>query len=325
MISFAILGKEISESVLVSLIFCFQTLIPSVFPMMVATSILCRSGVLENCLKNIRKDSILGIRKDDWSIIITSWLSGFIIGPKIFYSRYENDVTDYAALTSNAGLGFVVSYVGIYLWDSFIFGIYIYTVQILISYVIFKLLPCKKHEISDQKAKKIPFINCITDSVQSCSKTVLYMCGFTVFFTSLKTVILCFGEHGAVKEIIVSSLTDINTGTFLSIGFSSPVVCAFLTGFTIGFGGLCVFFQTASVCKINAGKFLLKKLILGALLGVFLTIYAALFNISPSAKTVSILNDNANVTNIIISTFCLFIWINYFKFWLKSKLISKKY
>ena len=70
-------------------------------------------------------------------------------------------------------------------------------------------------------------------------------------------------------------------GAFKCLEFSNIYIKAFFTGFTVGFGGICVHFQIFSVCKelpLNKKVFSLFKLLQGILLGILAIIYVSFIN-----------------------------------------------
>ena len=250
----------------------------------------------------------LGVHKSDIGIILTSWVSGFIVGPKNFSKKYRGDITSYALLTSNAGFGFVVSLVGVALWNNMQFGIYIFIVQLMISFFIFIVSKKDFRTLQVEDNVKKPFFNTVTNSVLLSTKTMLEICGFTIFFSIIKftiKTIFCLDKKSNILSVI-SAMLEVSDGIFSVIKLENIFLCAFLTGFTIGFGGLCVCFQTFTIENINKKKFLICKLIQGIFLGLFTSLYVKKHKIEP-LKIASLNVFSLKYTNIIISTIFLFL------------------
>lgn len=133
--------KYISISVTESLNFCYKSLIPSLFPFMVLSSvILYTMGTLENYkILNILLDNCKTYANE----IFLGSLCGFVIGAKGICEKFKatDSKTDFnraIVLSSNAGVGFVVGCVGCVIWKSIWFGICLYVAQILSAIIIFK-------------------------------------------------------------------------------------------------------------------------------------------------------------------------------------------
>ena len=303
--------KIVVDASINALTMCFLKLIPSIFPFMILSNILLNLNILDSCKKPI-------------ILVILSWISGFIVGPSFLTRLNKNeDISDYVALTSNAGIGYVISFVGITIWGNLMLGIILYFVQILSSLIIFCF--SKKPSIKfESYSKKASILTIITSSVQASTKTTLDICGFTVFFSVLKDIFSALlGSKGVA--IIVSSTLEISSGVLDAIRINNTILCAFFTGFSIGFGGLCIYMQTLSVCMdshINKLRFFCKKFLQGIICGLFATIICKIFNLEPLGSAFTIVNKNINKFNIVLSAFFLFLVICLLKKTLKKKLYS---
>ena len=256
--------------------------------------------------------------------ILLTWLSGFIVGPKNLCENAKNeDLTALVFLTSNAGVGFVISYVGITLWGSLSYGAFLYFSQIIFSFMIYVFSKNKNKKIC-LNCKKEPHLTTFTKSVQNGVKTMLDICGFTVFFSIIKSLLLKKFENGFFTMLVASSL-EISSGAFASISAENTVLCAFFTGFTTGFGGVCMCMQTFSVCKdacINKTKFMCKKLLHGLLCGAVSMLFVACTGIEPLKQTYNNLDSNFGIYDLIIGAFFVFLSLNTLKKSLKNKLYS---
>ena len=133
--------KYVSLAVVNGLKFCGNKLIPSLYPFMVLSSIM---------LYTIRVDGDYKISKnilDNCKIytneIIIGCICGFVIGAKGICGKYkanysENDFNRAILLSSNAGIGFVIGCVGCTIFNDIFYGVYLYAMQILSGYILFK-------------------------------------------------------------------------------------------------------------------------------------------------------------------------------------------
>lgn len=280
LLSFICFGRILSNEIVNTIIFCGVKLIPSIFPFMVLCSIISEITKADEKVSNKK---ILGISKNDIVLIIISSVSGFLVGPKLFSKRYNEDITSYAILTSNAGLGFVLFYVGISLWNSLKFGIFIFLVQNIVALLLYTFTKKETLTCHQINFKKKPFFNTVTDSIISSTKVMSEICGFTIFLSAIKSIVIhAFNlEKNPIISSIVSITLEIGGGMQDAIKFKSNVLCALLTGFAIGFGGICVCFQIFSIENIDRKKFIKYKLFQGLIVGILCCIYVKIFEIDP--------------------------------------------
>lgn len=314
--------RVITDVITDTLKFCVNKLIPSIFPFMVLTAVFSQIN-----FKIDRNRAFLGINNDLFKVIAFSWLSGFIVGPKQLSRCVEDsDITSYALLSSNAGIGFVISYIGLTLWDNIIFGIFLFFVQISTSIAIFNLSK-KKNKFFNVKSKNIPVLSAISDSILQSTNSMLSICGFTVFFVVVKQLIcsvMKIHTDGCVYTTI-SVLTEISSGALASVHNKSNLISGFFSGFCIGFGGICMCMQTFAVCEnnyINRVEFVIKKLIQGVICGIFCAIYVMANNLEPSKNVYLSFSEDYCLNTIIINTVFFFTILLIIKNYLKKKLIS---
>lgn len=320
-------SKLISKSIIDTLIFCFEKLIPSIFPLMIVCSIISESKIIDN-LSNEKKSKIFGVLKNDVGIVISSWISGFLIGPRLLFEKYgEEDLTDYALLTSNAGIGFVVSYIGISLWNNIYWGIFLYISQLLVSLLIFKISKTKVKNSYSASVEKKSISDCIVKSVQSSTKTMLDICSYTIFFTFVKEIIILIiaDKNNLIFSCILSCIFEISSGCKNTILLDGNILCGILTGFCVGFGGICMCFQTFSVCKVNKLKFTVKKLLQGIIVGILSGLFILFFDISLTENVSYVFKQYPVSICVVINTMFIFLLCLFAKKWLKVKIIKNKY
>jgi len=275
--------KYINNSVYRSILFCVKSLIPSIFPFMVVSLFVTRTSILYIIENNASSKLLnkLGICKKYFSSIIVGSLSGYITGAKCICEAYEKDGTDSISfsnaviLSNNAGLGFVVSYVGIILWNDIFFGIYVYIAQLLSSILLAFFLFKKTYD----EAEIAYFNNCsftkaISLSITDSARTLFMISSYYVFFSVVTDILSIYIPYPFSS--FISLLCEFCKGVTLSKNFASVYLSSFLTGFSIGFGGICVFMQLMNVCEkypLDKGKYLLFKLMHGFLLGIISMAY----------------------------------------------------
>lgn len=310
-------AKYISDSILNSLSFCSKTLIPSVFPFMVLSLFLIYSSLLESNLRNtyISKNNILGVCKIYNNSIILGSLSGFVTGSRCvckIYDSYNTDVNSFnhaVAISSNAGIGFTVSCVGILIWGSPLFGVLIYILQIglaiLLGRLFYKKSNCSRYTV---QASHPSITKAFTDSVTDSAYSLLSICAFVTVFTILSDILaLCLPED---LSYLINIFFEFSSGSFKCIMSEHNYINGFLSGFCIGFGGLSAIFQIISSCAdhpFNKGKFFLFKMTHGFMLGLLTSAAVLIFHFEPIKHSSFIYRTGFNGVAIYAPLLILFI------------------
>ncbi len=313
--------KDINLTIYNSLIFCGNTLICSIFPFMVISSFISNTYIIEKLLSK-SKNNILGICKIYLPSIILGSIAGFVTGAKCIREIYSKNPTDSESfsnaiiLSSNAGIGFIVACVGVRIWNSTIYGFILYAFQIIISLFLGKIFFRKKQDenyfIITQKAN---YINAFTDAISSSAQVIITMCSFIIFFSIIITTISTLFPIETRTEVssILNIFLEFCTGAFKCVSFKNTLLCGFLTGFSIGFGGLCVHFQIFSVCNnfpLSKGKFFVFKLIHGLLLGAISSIIVFSLKLEPNNSSIAIINELINIKGLLFITgFILIVYL----------------
>ena len=284
-----IYSRALSLAVIETSFFCVKRLIPSIFPYMVFASFISESGLLN--IVNKIPDSIcskLGICKKYLPEILLGMLCGFVSGAKLISEKYDNyskkEATSSIFLSSVAGPGFVISFIGITLLKRIEFGIFLYITQILVSIILNKAY-FKQEFQNEYKAtlKKQGLIDSFCSSVFNSSHTIITICAYTIIFSTMVSIIKAlFSLNNGYIIAIVSSILEISKGVEASINLSNYLVTACLIGFSVGFGGICVIFQTISVSKsncLNKTQFIILKLLQGTFCSLLAMLYIKLTNL----------------------------------------------
>ena len=161
---------------------------------------------------------ILGNCKIYLNEILIGNICGFVIGAKGICQKFNdytdiNDFNNSIFLSSNAGVGFVVGCVGGVIYENINFGIFLYIVQIISGYIIFKLCAKKRETciVFADNTKGQGLIEGIVKAVKVSTSTILTVCGFNVFFSALCDLIInSFGINKSVyQSVIVKVFFDI--------------------------------------------------------------------------------------------------------------------
>lgn len=286
--------ENVKSSIRDSFKFCVNSLIPSIFIFMVISSFALYSSVFSGVFDVLPKGFFnkIGICRKHFATVLLCSLCGFVGGPKIICEDYkqnhvnEQDFSNAIILSSNAGIGFLVSCVGIGIWNDALFGIFLYLFQISSAFLLGKFL-LKHSELalaSDKRNEKpLDLSVAFTRAVTTSCSTVISICAFVVVFSCFISVMLSF--LGISEEstwyAIVTSVFEFCKGSFLVFNTRNFLFSAFLSGFCVGFGGICVHFQTFAVCEglpLNKLEFVKFKAIHGVLCGFFCVLYMLIKN-----------------------------------------------
>ena len=314
----SVIANTTSEALAV----CYFKLIPSIFPFMVLSGFFMNiSGKKHTIVKN--EKSYSDKYKASCFVILLSWISGFVVGPKyLCENELEQDATSKVFLCSNAGIGFVISYVGVILWGNIFFGIFLYFIQLIWSLTIYLLIEGNSFSNNIEKFRQ-PIISAMTSSIQNSTRSMLDICGFTVIFSIIKNIFSKF-LNSELLTLIISSTLEISSGALASVCNKNNLICAFFTGFTVGFGGVCMCMQTFAVCigdNIKKLKFIEMKLIHGILCGLSSLFFVMISKVAP-VNQVWLNNDEFGIFGIVISALFLCSLLNLIKKLLKNKLYS---
>lgn len=280
--------KNINSSVFRSIGFSYKILVPALFPTLILSGIMSSVVRLYSsfcCSENepLDKCKILKIN------IITGMICGFVVGARAIcenlakFKTKSNKISLYIALSSNAGIAFVVGFVGLKIWDDFTLGIYLYFVQILSALIVFllvkNLLP-ENEIISFRRLDidKLGVIEVITNSVSGAYSTMGLICSFNVFATIVTGLLLSYFNASGIFESFVLSFVDFSMG-LTSLDNANKLVSLALTGFAIGFGGISVHLQTFAICEGYGLKklvFFLYKFLQGILCACLSMLYLLL-------------------------------------------------
>ena len=234
--------------------------------------------------------------------VLIGWFCGFPAGASAAAELYKNGVCSakeaerIAAVSSAASPVFVISFVGQTLFGSTRAGIAIEAAQLsasLITSLIFgKLLP-KDNDFALPKSRKnggnSPVFPGIADTVvygiTDAARASVSLCGFLVFFGTVSAHIgkLCLSLGiSPVVSALLSGVFEITSGCSSAVeACGDTVFSPLLVGFSVGFSGLSVIFQSLSLLRengIGCRAFFLSRLLSGFLCSLFCTAAYCLFS-----------------------------------------------
>ncbi len=329
------------------IIYCANTLIPSLFIFMIFTSFIVNSGVTQNLSKILNPVTkfLFYLPGCTAPIIILSLIGGYPVGARGAKSLYESKEINIEQLNRlmtfsvNAGPAFIIEIVGNILLKNYRLGFLIFIVQIILSISIGiisgifarqKKLDFYFNENTD-KNKKLNISDSLIKSCSDTSKSIIIMSALIVVFYTLieilKSSILTkdvlshfFASNDSINNFrtIFISILEMTSGCNEVIYKSAPTSIIL---FAVGFGGICAHLQIKSIFgedNFDFIKFTVYRLINGILTVLFVPMVMNLFQYySPTFLNTSqppqISLSSTNLGSVLLVTLALYfvICVNY--------------
>lgn len=286
---------------------CAGTIIPSLFPLLTASSLMAAMGLPDRlgrlCAPMMsRLFSVSGLGA---APLVLGLTGGYPLGAAAAAQLYRGGSIDKAqaeqllAFCNNSGPAFIVGAAGMGVFGSTGAGFVLYAAHILaalLTGIVFSRrtgnAPVAMPETTAVKRQSpaAAFPDCVRASVTG----TLYICGFVVFFSVFVSILTDIGMISALCGIIAQRLPISLTGAsalltgLLELGSGigalsgvpvSPGALA-AAAFILGWGGLSVHFQTLSVLEgldLSTLKHTLGKLLHGLLSAGIAFVLALLF------------------------------------------------
>lgn len=265
--------------------YCLKILIPSLYPFMVISVFIVKSGLSEKIGKIFEKPArkILKLPGCTAATILMSAVGGYPTGARSVASLYEiGAVTQKQAARMlcfciNAGPAFVISAVGAGFLKSTDAGIILFVSQICASFILSIISSVNKKfeqpSLSGKKRiKKFTSSQALIESALDAAHGMINMCCFVVLFSAYINLINLFVKNSKVS-VIISFIMEVTGGCGALTKTNAPLWAFSLA---LGWGGISVHFQILSSVtniKISTVKFYMYRLmhgIISALITYFL-------------------------------------------------------
>ncbi|MBE6740603.1 MAG: hypothetical protein E7565_09840 [Ruminococcaceae bacterium] len=253
------LSNNLKITVYNSLVFCAETIIPSLLPMLFTSYALINSNVI----------FWLPPKTTGLFLFILSSVCGYPSGSKIFSSLKIEKASVFIPITVCAGPAFIINFVGNDLLNSKKIGLMIYFSLVLSNLIVYLFNGGYKICIYKNTVNKSR--NFILKSVKESVETVTTISSYLIIFSILTEIVrLCLGSQA---KNIFTYLTEITCG--VTNAKNVYLVCALLS-----FGGICVFMQILSISEnadIKLFAYLKTRIICGTISLIFLKIMLKIF------------------------------------------------
>ena len=251
------------------ILYCVNTLIPSLFIFMIFTSFIVNSGATQNLSKILNPVTkfLFYLPGCTAPIIILSLIGGYPVGARGAKSLYESKEINTEQLNRlmtfsvNAGPAFIIEIVGNILLKNYKLGCLIFIVQVVLSLsigIISGILARQKNlnfyfNENVGKNKKPNISDSLIKSCSDTSKSIIVMSALIVVFYTLieilKSSLLTkdilnhfFTSNDSINNFrtIFISILEMTSGCNEVIYKSAPTGIIF---FAVGFGGICAHLQ----------------------------------------------------------------------------------
>lgn len=248
---------------------CFDTLIPSLFPFMVISELLVRSGACKpiSRLLKIPMAALFGVSGECASALLIGIICGFPVGAKAaaaLYSRGDITKSECEHLLSFCNFPsapFMVFAVGEGMFGSRNVGIFLYLTLLFFGLLCGILLRPKERKYDDIKASEAVSSNenvlsIFSSSIVSASSSVISVCAFVTFFTCIVGCISSLFGAGSNSPLcaLLFSFFELTSGCAACTSLDSPRTALILAAAAGGWSGLSVFLQIYSLTRTEGEK-----------------------------------------------------------------------
>ncbi len=269
-----IFSEQFISGLNAGLLNCVGVVIPSLFPFLIASSLVGSGEMPETLRKAVEPvtQRLFRLPADCLPVIILGQLGGYLSGAKATQSLCESGILSreqsqkLLLFCINSGLGFSVNAVGNAMLGSREAGRILFLSLCIPSVFLglfTVLLPSAHHEDARIKRKFPPLSVATVNGVCSATQATLNACGFICVFSGLTAVVDSFIKNDFLR-FFISCILEVTGGCLSVSGIASlPVIAA-----VCAFGGICIHMQIFSLSKdfgVNIPLFYLFRLLHAAL------------------------------------------------------------
>ena len=293
-------AAQAAEAVRGGLRMCAGSVIPSLFPMIVLSQYMVKSGGAQQIgvLLNAPTKRLFGLPGVCGAALLTGLIGGYPAGARAAATLVESGQISrregerLANIAFCSGPGFTVGMIGAQLYKNKLAGLLILTAQ-MVSCIILGMMWNGMHCLYHRKERASQISHttlhhaesrssdAFVQSVSDAAATVLTMCGFVVIFQVIVAMMEAAGVNAlaervlerigldAYKTVLLPAISEVTAGSVMSVRLGLP-----FTAFVVGFGGLSVHFQNFAVCRcvgLHKATYFFWRTVQGLLCGLLVT------------------------------------------------------
>ncbi|MDD6012431.1 MAG: hypothetical protein PUC33_06245 [Oscillospiraceae bacterium] len=291
---------------------CLGTLIPTLYPFMILSSLLTEKRFLqiwENLLSGVC-NALFRLPGKCAPVILLSMIGGLPIGGKMTEQLYESGQITRSQgrrmllFCIGPGPAFVISSVGFYMLGTKKGGLLLYISIIastLLIGVLSRFLPCQEDYRKPERTEEIPstLSQLTVKSVYSGSVGMMSVCAWVISFSCINSLLEIMSLPGELR-LFLCSILEMTNGCLTAAGkLPLPVIAGI-----IGFSGICGHFQVMSAMvklRLNYKLFLTARIISAALSMVICCILQEIFPVSYEVFSASQAKASASSVSVPVS------------------------
>ncbi len=246
---------------------CAVTVIPSLFPFMVISELLVKSGAGEafGRLFSRLMRWVFGISGAGVSAVILGSMCGFPLGARTAVSLYDENLISKSecehllTFTNNPSSAFLITAVGVSVFGNRRLGGILYAVVLGSSLFVGFLARFflrgrgKPSEHPHHPSGLRPVgVEIFTSAVSGSAVAMLTVCAYVIFFSALTgalgSMLASDGRLGETGYTLLCGFLELTGGISEAAGHSSSTAALILTAFVAGWSGLSVHCQVLSLC-----------------------------------------------------------------------------
>ncbi|MBQ8551264.1 MAG: hypothetical protein IJ428_00460 [Clostridia bacterium] len=263
---------------------CASSLIPSLFPFIVLVGIMNGSGLSATVARLIGRPigKLFGIREEAVYALLLGCVGGFPIGALCVRELYDSGTLEKCeaerllGYVNNASPAFCIGTLGMSLFGSTAFGIRLFLCQLVAAFAV-GLTQRRRISLPSHASFKPPALSTsdtITNAVATGGLTMLKICSFAIFFAVLGDAACLVADRflGGFAAALCASICEL-TLAGRRLAALSGIIPELLCAFAVGWSGISVHMQTASVLSgsgIGMKRYYISKLAQGILSTAFL-------------------------------------------------------
>ena len=278
-----------SEGIVNGLKICAGVIIPSLFPFMVFSSFIVKSGIYIKIGRILGKPIgfALNLPPQSAGAVIMGFVSGYPIGISMTAELFDIGAIEreqakrMALFCVNAGPAFIISAVGGSIYHSRSAG-YILFASVVMSSLTVGIVTGIFSRIKGEKPKKKfvssgekNLISAFVSATEGSARAILSICIWVVTFAAIIAFIRALDISKELTALICGVL-EVTSGCNMCIGVLPLSAAAAF----ISFSGICIMFQLLSLLNtigLKISTFLLSRLVCAALSFAYCTALAHIF------------------------------------------------
>jgi hypothetical protein len=221
---------------------------------------------------------------------------------------------------NNASPIFVITTIGITMYNNISIGIILFLSHVISSIIIgliysrfciYNIIHENNIKLNtlNKKINKIQYLSSKFDilkqSIQNTYITLSYILGFMIIFNMLSNIVINIIKHFIDNEyflLFISGLFEMTTSIKQISNLGNLNLNVLLTSFLLGFSGLSIIFQIKASCNIRLKNIIISKLFHG-ILSIILSYILLRYISIPSINVYSNVQNNYINTNFNLSYF----------------------